>query len=155
MMLKQWGWLSAFLLLIMGIGQAYATATDWHDPWKKEAPAVKGQRYLKHHPILKDDEPTSDLDPTVRYIKKVTGILTKNWMPPSAKTEINCHVVTLFDVNSVGTMVESKVLSSSCSPALTQSVQDLLLGNRQLPKPPLFAKYPIRIEFSFDYIAKH
>jgi TonB C terminal len=152
MMLKQLGWLSAFLLLIVGIGQAQAT--DWHNPWKKETPAVVGQRQFKPHPILKDDEPASELDPTVRYVKKVTGILTKNWLPPNAKTEMNCHVVTLFDVNSEGTMVESKVLSSSCSPALTQSVQALLLGNRQLPKPPRFAKYPIRIEFTFDYVAK-
>ncbi|MCS6266859.1 MAG: TonB C-terminal domain-containing protein [Vampirovibrio sp.] len=153
MMLKQLGWLSTFLLLIVGVGQAYAT--DWHDPWKKEAPAVAGQRSYKPVPVLKNDESASQLDPTVRYIERVTARLRKNWIPLSANTEMNCAVVTLFDVNSMGLMVDTKLLSSSCSPQMTQSAWATLKANEQLPKPPRLPKFPIRIEFSFDYVATH
>jgi TonB C terminal len=144
--------LTNVLLLIGFVGQVQATI--WHDPWKKKRPTSQGQRYFKDNPILKDDKAVMPFDPTGRYIEQITTRLKKGWMPPSAKADMNCAAVTLFDVNAMGNMLDAKVLSSSCNQPMIDSVWATLRANEQLPKPSVWVRTPVRVELTFAYVAK-
>ena len=96
---------------------------------------------------------SSDADPGLQYVKKVSAILRKNWQPVRSIKPVDCAIVTQFDVNLQGRMSGIKLNATTCSPEMTQAALTMLQHINKLPKPPILPKRSISIEFTFAYTA--